>query len=253
MTLLAAGAAGFLLWFAPHFNRWSTDGYWGVIGLVALAGVLIGVSQLHGRDGNPGASFLVAFVPVFVAAGWVIVALEPRRNWVRDHALSWSNDIGIGHAVHNLGEHVTVLAFGLGVVFGVTFEPRMVRRRARMAVAVPAVAVVAPTPEPTLADPGWGETTAVEPPAREPQEDVAHTVELAGSTPQPTSADTAGEDEPTIVRPPAEQRHEDAPTVVSAESSSQPAAPDPAEQPTVVEPPAAEPEGSENGPALPPA
>src|SRR5579864_6625572 len=132
-TLLAASAAGFLLWFAPHFNRWTTGGYWGLVAVVALAGLLVGLSQLHARDGNPAASFLLAFVPVFVAAGWVIVALEPRGNWARDHVLTWSGEIGIGHAVHNLGEHVLVLAFALGIVFGLTFEPRMVRRRARRA------------------------------------------------------------------------------------------------------------------------
>jgi hypothetical protein len=76
-TLVAAAAAGFLIWCAPHFNRWATGGYWGVIALMALAGLLIGVSQLHGRDGNPTASFLTVFVPVLVVAGWVILAAQP--------------------------------------------------------------------------------------------------------------------------------------------------------------------------------
>jgi len=128
-TLVAAAAAGFLLWYVPHFDRWSTSGYWGVMALMAVAGVLIGASQLHGRDGNPIASFLIAFLPVLVAAGWVILAAQPRGSWVRDHVLSWSGDLAIDHAVRNLAEHVAVLAFGLGLVFGVTFEPGMARRR----------------------------------------------------------------------------------------------------------------------------
>src|SRR5271155_6058609 len=128
MTLFAAVAAGFLVWLAPHFHRWTTGGCWGVIGLMAAAGVLVGVSQLHGRDGNPLASFLLVFVPVLVAVSWVIAAVQPQRDAVRNHVLSWSGDIGIAHAVHNLGEHVAVLAFGLGIVFGVTFELSMVRR-----------------------------------------------------------------------------------------------------------------------------
>jgi hypothetical protein len=45
-TLAAAAVAGFLLWFAPHFHRWTTGGYWGVMALIAIAGVLIGLSQL---------------------------------------------------------------------------------------------------------------------------------------------------------------------------------------------------------------
>ena len=84
----------------------------GVIGLMTVAGVLVGVSQLHGRDGNPLASFLVVFVPVLVAVSWVIAAVQPQRDVVRNHVLSWSGDLGIAHAVHNLGEHVAVLAFG---------------------------------------------------------------------------------------------------------------------------------------------
>ena len=124
-TLLAAAAAGFLLGYVPHFDRWSTGGYWGVMAVAALAGVLIGISQLHGRDGNPVASFLLAFLPVLVAAGWVILATQPDGSWTRDHVVEWSGDLGIAHAVHNLGEHVVVLALGLGAIFGLTFfNPR---------------------------------------------------------------------------------------------------------------------------------
>jgi len=152
-TLTGAAAAGFLLWFAPHFHRWTTGGYWGVMALMAVAGVLIGLSQLHGRDGNPTASFLLVFLPVLVAAGWVILAAQPQGNWIRDHILSWSGDMRIDHAVHNLGEHVAVLAFGLGVVFGLTFEPRMVRRGPKKADVAPTAAAAAPSPPPVAADP----------------------------------------------------------------------------------------------------
>jgi len=152
-TLVAAAAAGVLIWLVPHFDRWSTGGYWGVIALMAAAGVLIGLSQLHARDGNPAASFLVAFLPVLVAAGWVLLAAQPRGGWIRAHVLSWSGDLGIGHAVHNLGEHVAVLAFGLGVVFGVTFEPKMLRRSPQTAVVAPATVTPPPVPPPVTADP----------------------------------------------------------------------------------------------------
>lgn len=152
-TLAAAAAAGFLFWFAPHFHRWTTGGYWGVMALMAVAGVLFGLSQLHGRDGNPTASFLVVFLPVLTAAGWVILAAQPHGNWVRAHVLSWSGDLGIDHAVHNLGEHVAVLAFGLGIVFGLTFEPKMVRRGRKKADLAPTAAAVAPSPPGVAADP----------------------------------------------------------------------------------------------------
>jgi hypothetical protein len=239
MTLLAAGAAGFLLWFAPHFQRWSTGGYWGVVALMTVAGVLIGLSQLHARDGNPAASFLVAFLPVLVATGWVILAVEPQGNWVRDHVLSWSGDMGIGHAVHNLGEHVMVLAFGLGIVFGVTFEPRMVRRGSKQADTAPVVELTASNPPPVSADPGWEEPTAVEPSAPEQHEDAVRTVELAASSPQPVSAGLASE-EPTVVEPVAPHQQEDAAaTVELAASNPQPVSADPAwPEATAVEPPA---------------
>jgi hypothetical protein len=160
-TLLASAAAGFLLWFTPHFNRWSTSGYWGVIAVLALAGVLIGLSQLHGRDGNPTTSFLLAFLPVLFAAGWVILAAEPRASLVRDHVVSWSGDMGILHAIRNLAEHVAVLAFGLGAVFGVTFEPSMVRRgskRARVFTPARAAPPRPPAPAPFGAESTFEET-----------------------------------------------------------------------------------------------
>jgi hypothetical protein len=166
-TLAAVAAAGFLLWFAPHFHRWTTGGYWGVMALMAVAGVLVGLSQLHGRDGNPTASFLVAFLPVLVAAGWVILAAEPHGGWIRDHVHSWSGDMGIDHAVHNLGEHVAVLAFGLGVVFGLTFELKMVRRGPRKAVVAPTVVASAPGPPPVVVDPVVEERPAQEPAAQQ--------------------------------------------------------------------------------------
>jgi len=205
-TLFAAAVAGLLLWFAPHFHRWTTGGYWGVIGLLTVAGLLVGLSQLHGRDGNPLASFLAAFVPVFVAAGWVILADQPHGDWVRDHVLSWSGDMGIVHAVDNLGEHVAVLAFGLGIVFGALFEPRMLRRGSTTMnrAAVGELAVSSTTPvsgalaeqEPMMVEPTVADQPTV---AEDPQspEQQAMSDELVG-------------EEPTVVQSPGEQPRPDA-------------------------------------------
>ena len=204
-TLFAAAAAGLLLWFAPHFHRWTTGGYWGVIGLMTVAGVLVGLSQLHGRDGNPLASLLAAFVPVLVAAGWVILAYQPHGNWVRDHVLSWSGDIGISHAVHNLGEHVAVLAFGLGIVFGVTFEPRMFRRGSKKIVAAPKGEPVVSSTTPVSADLAEQEPTMVEPPVA----DEPTAVEPRTPEQQAMSDELVGE-EPTVVQSPGEQPRPDA-------------------------------------------
>jgi hypothetical protein len=148
-TLVAVAASGFLLWYVPHFNRWTTGGYWCVIALMAIAGALIGLSQVH-AEGKTRRSFLFALLPVLIAAGWVILATQPRGSWIRDHVLSWSDDLGIDHAVRNLGEHVAVLAFGLGVVFGTTFEPKMLRRGPKKPAAIPAEAP--PNEPPAAAD-----------------------------------------------------------------------------------------------------
>lgn len=146
-TLAGVVAAGALIWFVPHFHRWSNGGYWAGMTFFALAGLVLGLAQLRSREGKGKASFLLVFVPVLVVAGWVTLASQPRSNWFRDHARSWSGDIGLGHVVHNLGEHVAVLAFALGLVFGLTFELAMVPKRKPKVVYVatpPAAAQVAP-------------------------------------------------------------------------------------------------------------
>jgi hypothetical protein len=52
----------------------------------------------------------------------VIVGTQPDANWFRDHVLSWSSDIGIQGLVTDLAEYDAVLAFGIGLVFGFTFD-----------------------------------------------------------------------------------------------------------------------------------
>lgn len=159
-TLIGAAAAGALVWFVPHFDRASTGGYWAATGFFAAAGMLLGVAQLHGRDGSPRAMFFVVFVPVLIAVGWVLIGTEPGGDWFVNHIRSWSGDMGIAHAVHNLGEHVAVLVFTLGLIFGLTFEPAMIRRRrtATTAVVEPvpaasaAVADLHPADEPAVVE-----------------------------------------------------------------------------------------------------
>jgi len=167
-TLLGAAAAGALIWFVPHYDRWTTGGYWAEMATFALAGVVLGVAQLRGREGNPTTLFLIVFLPVLVVAGWVLVGAQPQGNWLRDHVLSWSGDIGVGHVVHNLGEHVAVLAFGIGLVFGLTFEPAMIRRRRKVETTV--VTQAEPTPMPAASAPAPEEQTVVSTPeAAEPE------------------------------------------------------------------------------------
>jgi hypothetical protein len=122
-TLAGVALAGFLLWVAAQIGRHSTGGYWASYAIVAAAGVVLALSQLRGRSGSPPAMVGLAFLPVLVVAGWVLLALEPHGNWFRDHVLSWSGDLGVRGAVLDLGTWIGVLALAIGYTFGLTIEP----------------------------------------------------------------------------------------------------------------------------------
>src|SRR5581483_8630409 len=103
-------------------------GYWAVYGILAGAGLTMALSQLFGgwtKWGVPRVSpgvFLIAFLPVLVCAGWVLLGGQPSANWFQRHVTSWSGSIGINGLVGDLHRYVGVLSFGLGLVFGFTFD-----------------------------------------------------------------------------------------------------------------------------------
>jgi hypothetical protein len=133
-TLLAAGVAGLLLWLATQVNAEDLGGYWGRIGLVAGAGLVMALSQLLGgwtKWGWPRLSapvFLTAFVPVALVSLWIILAGEPGNGWFHSHVLEWSRDIHVSGLVTDLVEVTAVIAFGAGLVFGFTFDTTGPRR-----------------------------------------------------------------------------------------------------------------------------
>ena len=122
-TLLAAAAAGVLLWLAAQIDRGSNNGYWAACGIVAGAGLILAAAQVRGRSGNPPAMLLLTFLPVLIAAGWVLLALQPESNTFRHHVLAWSSDIGIRDVVRDLATWFGVLAFGIGYTLGLVLEP----------------------------------------------------------------------------------------------------------------------------------
>jgi hypothetical protein len=128
ITLLGAGVAGLLVWLATQVNEGTNGGYWSAYGLLAAAGLTMAFSQILGgwtKWGWPRLSlnvFLLAFVPVLIAAGWVLVGAQPHGNWFRDHVRSWSDDLSIGGVVRDLTQYAAVLGFGVGLVFGFTFD-----------------------------------------------------------------------------------------------------------------------------------
>lgn len=143
LTLIGAAAAGVLLWFATtvvpdSLADASLGGYWAAFGLVALGGLIIALCQLLGgwtKWGVPRVSshvFLVGFLPTLIVGGWMLAAHEPENYWLGRHVRSWSGDIGIDGLVDSLGLMLPAIAFGIGLVFGLTFDttgPRLPRRR----------------------------------------------------------------------------------------------------------------------------
>jgi hypothetical protein len=133
-TLIAAAAAGLLIWIATQINDSHVGGFWAVYGLIAGAGLVMALSQLLGgwtKWGWPRLSakfLLLAFVPIAVVSLWIVLAAEPGNGWFHRHVLSWSGDIHIRGLVNDLMEYVPVFAFGIGLVFGYSFDTTGPRR-----------------------------------------------------------------------------------------------------------------------------
>jgi hypothetical protein len=133
-TLIAAGVAGLLIWFATQINADHLGGFWAVYGLIAGAGLVMALSQLLGgwtKWGWPrvsGAFLLLAFVPIAIVSLWIILAAEPGNGWFHRHVLSWSGDLHIRGLVDDLKTYVPVFAFGIGLVFGYSFDTTGPRR-----------------------------------------------------------------------------------------------------------------------------
>ncbi|MEK6273976.1 MAG: hypothetical protein AABM30_01400 [Actinomycetota bacterium] len=131
LTLIGAAAAGVLLWLAASIvsnDELSMGEFWAAVGLVAAAGLTMAFSQLLGgwtKWGVPRVSgnvFLMAFLPALIAGGWIVSAAEPGDHWLGSHAREWSGDLGIGGLVGDLTAMVPAIAFGIGLVFGLTFD-----------------------------------------------------------------------------------------------------------------------------------
>jgi hypothetical protein len=140
-TLIAAAGAGLLIWIATQINDEKLGGFWAVYGLIAGAGLVMALSQLLGgwtKWGWPRLAvtfFLIAFVPIAVVSLWIVLAAEPGNGWFHRHVLSWSGDLHIRGLVNDLKEYVSVFAFGIGLVFGYSFDTTgpVVRDRAAVA------------------------------------------------------------------------------------------------------------------------
>jgi hypothetical protein len=154
MTALAVGVAGLLLWVATQVGQQSAARFWEEMGIVAAAGLVLALlPALGGLTGglrlrlSPG-TFVLGFLPTLVVVGWILMATQPGQGWHEGRLVSWSHDLGIMGAVHSIGLWHGVLAFGFGVVLGMSFDtvPALARdeevvvdrRRDRVATTGPA-------------------------------------------------------------------------------------------------------------------
>src|SRR5688500_12758786 len=152
-TLIGAAVAGFLIWLATQMGDGSAGEYWATYGLIAAAGLTMALSQIVGgwtKWGLPRLSagvFLLGFLPVLVAGGWVLLARQPADFF---NTSNWSRDLGIDGVVGSLGELLAAIAFGVGLVFGLTFDTAGPRREVE--VEERTVAHTRPAPVPVARD-----------------------------------------------------------------------------------------------------
>lgn len=125
---LAAGLAGLGLWGATQIGMQTTGRFWLSLAVVAGAGLLIALANHVGTwtKGlrlrlSPG-TFVLAFVPVLVVGGWILVASQPGNGWEEGRFDSWSNSIGVLGVVHSIGLWHGVLAFTIGLMLGLSFD-----------------------------------------------------------------------------------------------------------------------------------
>jgi hypothetical protein len=124
-TLIGAGVAGALLWFATQIGTQSNSEYWATYGVIAAAGLAMALSQILGgwtKWGWPRFSvgvFTLGFLPVLVVGLWLLLARQPA-DWL--NTSNWSRDLSIGGLVADLGNILPAIAFGIGLVFGLSFD-----------------------------------------------------------------------------------------------------------------------------------
>ncbi len=142
-TLIGAAVAGFLFWVGTRivthpfsFQGTSKGDYWLWLLTLAAAGFVMALSQLLGgwtKWGWPTISvpvLVIGFVPPLIVGLWILAFHQPGRGWGAGHVRSWSNDIGVFHAVSTIWIAVPAIAFLLGLLFGFSFDtsgPRVAR------------------------------------------------------------------------------------------------------------------------------
>src|SRR5438876_4328207 len=125
---LAAALAGLGLWGAAEVGTQTPGRFWIAMAIVGAAGLVITLANHVGtwtkglRLRVSPSTFALAFLPVLVCVGWILLASQPGNGWEEGRIHSWSNTIGILGVVHSIGLWSGVLAFGFGVMLGLSLD-----------------------------------------------------------------------------------------------------------------------------------
>ncbi len=126
---LAAALAGFGLWGATRVGTQTPGRFWIAMAIVGAAGLLLALANHVGtwtkglRLRLSPSTFVLAFLPVLVCVGWILVAGQPGGSgWQEGRVDSWSNSIGILGVVQSIGLWHGVLAFALGLMLGLSLD-----------------------------------------------------------------------------------------------------------------------------------
>ena len=180
---LAAALAGLGLWGATQIGMQTTGRFWITMAVVAGAGLVIALANHVGTwtkglrlRMSPG-TFALAFLPVLVCVGWILIASQPGNGWQEGRLDSWSNSIGILGVVHSIGLWHGVLAFGFGLMLGLSLDGVPAREpEAAAAYGAPAVATTAPAAdEPVAAERRYTATRGPAAPPAAPSEQTEQT------------------------------------------------------------------------------
>lgn len=134
-TLAGVAGAGLLLWLAQLFNLDEASGFWVAAGIVAAAGLALGLSQLFGgwtKWGWPTMSpmmFLLAFIPTLVVGGILLLAWQPDGGEGQEFANDVISTLGVGGLVDALEPFMWVVPLVIGLVFSFTFDTTGPRTR----------------------------------------------------------------------------------------------------------------------------
>ena len=134
-TLAGVAAAGFLLWLGSQFDHTTSGEFWPAVGLIAAAGLVLGLSQIVGgwtKWGLPTLSptvFLLGFLPTAIVGTWILLTVQPEGGWQHSRFVNWTDDLGLTGFVSSLGEFWPAIPLVVGTVLAFSFDTTGPRTR----------------------------------------------------------------------------------------------------------------------------